>query len=260
MPTSVKKRPPIDEVPAEEVREGTESPEDDKQETDCEGCSGKKAKKCKKCSAKPKAMKDGDCGSKSKMDSTSSIYAAGFSVDPEELRIDLKCGNGAIAKGKKCTKGPATAVNTTASALETSASTVAKVGSLVNAGLAVHSLTKGNIKGFNRSIARIGGFTALEGAAEYARGSRTGSGYLKSRGSQKVNSGIVTAAAASIFSGDLNSNTLQNISNKTRRARQNISGSASARKSNVTHRKQKKEAWRGYNRSLLDASSLTPAS
>ena len=69
-----------------------------KKPMDGEGCGcGNRKGKC-----------DGSCGKK--MDSAPSPFAKGFGFDMENLRIDLKCGNGAISEGEKCTKGPATKV------------------------------------------------------------------------------------------------------------------------------------------------------
>lgn len=86
-------------TPPEQIREGSEdSPRGRKGapmadgEKACDNCKGD----CPKCAKKKKGKK--------------SMFAPGFNQDSDDLRIDLKCGKGAISKGEKCHKGPATAV------------------------------------------------------------------------------------------------------------------------------------------------------
>lgn len=225
-----------------------------KKPMDGEGCGcGKRKAKC-----------DGSCGKK--MDEAPSPFASGFTFDMDNLRVDLKCGNGAISQGEKCTKGPAKRVDPkrsssggVRSALEGATMAAGTVGKVAGGVVVARSVMRGNFKQLGRGLAAVGAGTALEGAGQYARGARTGSSYLKQMGSKKAISGLTTAAVNSYFTGDLNKNTLSNITSgsrslglRGRRSLQNAFGTASAKKSSFTQKKQRQEVWRGYKRSLLD--------
>lgn len=283
---ATKKRPPMEMEPemeeqreSEGVREGeedmpmretsrkrsakgaknTKAPMDGgmygKKPMDGEGCDcGKRKAKC-----------DGSCGKK--MDTADSPWASGLAFDMDNLRVDLKCGNGAISPGKKCTKGPATRVQPKPkssggglrSALEGTAMAAGTIGKVAGGVVVARSITRGNFRQLGRGLAAVGAGQALEGAGQYARGARTGSSYLKRAGSQKAITGLTSAAVNSYFTGDLNKNTLSNLSGKGRnlgrqgrRTLQNLMGTASVKKSAFTQKKQRQEVWRGYKRSLLD--------
>jgi hypothetical protein len=142
------------------------------------GCSGKKGGKC-----------DGNCGSMRKRDdsltpleylaacdlgiqgrSTSYIRAR---LDTVEARNDLKCGNGSISEGEKCTKGPAQRVQPKKPGrVRTIASAGAVLGGLaVNAGAAGYGLAKtfsGDLAGAGRAFQIAGAGQALSGVG--ARG------------------------------------------------------------------------------------------
>jgi hypothetical protein len=283
---ATKKRPPfemkpelVEERESEGVREGeddmpmgkpsrkrsakgakqTKAPMDGgmygKKPMDGEGCGcGKRKSKC-----------DGSCGKQ--MDAADSPWASGVAFDMANLRVDLKCGKGAISEGEKCTKGPATRVPPKAkssgggvrSALEGGAMAAGAIGKFAGAVVAARAATRGNVRQLGRGLAAVGGGQALEGAGQYARGARTGSSYLKSAGAQKAVAGLTTAAINSYFTGDLSKNTFrnlgstgQNLGRRGRRSLQNMMGRTSAAKGNVFQRKQRKEVWRGFQRSLLD--------
>lgn len=141
MPSSTKKRPPLEMEPgegkahemkestAEEVREGSE-PDDTKVKAPSRKRSAKGAKNTKApmdgdcgCGGKKGASCDGNCGKK--MDRNDALtpqeYLAACDLgiqgrsrtyirarlDAGE-RLDLKCGKGSISQGEKCTKGAAT--------------------------------------------------------------------------------------------------------------------------------------------------------
>lgn len=144
MPSSTKKRPPLEMEPgegkahemkestAEEVREGSE-PDDTKAKAPSRKRSAKGAKNTKApmdgdcgCGGKKGASCDGNCGGYAKKMGrndalTPQEYLAACELgiqgrsrsyirarlDAAE-RLDLKCGKGSISQGEKCTKGAAT--------------------------------------------------------------------------------------------------------------------------------------------------------
>lgn len=144
MPSSTKKRPPLEMEPgegkahemkestAEEVREGSE-PDDTKAKAPSRKRSAKGAKNTKApmdgdcgCGGKKGASCDGNCGGYAKkMDRNDALtpqeYLAACELgiqgrsrsyirarlDAAE-RLDLKCGKGSISQGEKCSKGAAT--------------------------------------------------------------------------------------------------------------------------------------------------------
>lgn len=265
---AMKKRPPMEMEPEmEEQREseGVREGEDDmpmgktnrkrsaknakrtKAPMDGEGCGcgGRKGKgKC-----------DGNCGKK--MDAAEPHWASGLAFDMDNLRVDLKCGNGAISQGEKCTKGPATRAQRRPSrvqaSLESGAMAAGKVASVAGGVMAARSAMRGNYKGLARSLSVIGAGTAARGAGQYARGLRTGNSYLRNAGANNITAGTITAGLNSYFAGDLNSRTVSNLTTRARRTAQNAFGTASAKKSAFTQKKQRQEVWRGYKRSLLDS-------
>lgn len=144
MPSSTKKRPPLEMEPgegkahemkesaAEEVREGSE-PDDTKAKSPSRKRSAKGAKNTKApmdsdcgCGGKKGASCDGNCGGYAKkMDRNDALtpqeYLAACELGIQGrsrtyirarldsvARLDLKCGKGAISQGEKCSKGAAT--------------------------------------------------------------------------------------------------------------------------------------------------------
>lgn len=194
MPAATKKRPPMELEPgegkahesaessAEETREGSEPDDAPKaqanrkrsakgakstkapMDSDC-GCGGKKGASC-----------DGGCGGYvKKMDRNDALtpqeYLAACDLgiqgrsrayirarlDATE-RLDLKCGNGSISAGEKCTKGAAQQADPKAAAKK-------EFRSLMNNPVAAHQFNKakGSTKGVGNKIKRAGEFAARLG-------------------------------------------------------------------------------------------------
>jgi len=151
MPAATKKRPPMElepgegkahemgETPEEETREGAEPDDAPKGKTnrkrsakgakntkapmdgDC-GCGGKKGASCDgNCSGYAKKMDRNDALTPQEYLAACELGIQGRSrsyirarLDVAE-RLDLKCGNGSISQGEKCTKGAAQKVDPSAS-------------------------------------------------------------------------------------------------------------------------------------------------
>ena len=240
MPATKKRRPPMEmepgegkkhemgESPDEEVREGSEENEGHyskasrkrsakgakrtKAPMDAEscGCGGGKGKKCS-C--------DGGCGSYKKMDSalTPHEYLAACDIGIQDRsrqyirarldateRLDLKCGNGSISQGEKCTKGTASnapdkVVNQAGVqekdkySFKKQQSAWRKHGAIAGAtagavGGALLGASRGGIKGalVNAALGGLAGgaFGAAAGQAEgtlRAAGNRTARAYVRNR-------------------------------------------------------------------------------
>lgn len=132
-------------------------------------CNAKKGRgKCATCAA------GGSCSGRS-----DGIYASGFAMDAEDvadilepgiIRMDLKCGKGAISQGEKCTKGAATRAN----ASEKATMALGIAGAAASTAGVIHSLRKGNMVNFERSLAGVSGSVAVAAAGKAAYEQRMG--------------------------------------------------------------------------------------
>jgi hypothetical protein len=226
-------------------------------DAECGAGPGKKCSACK--SGKPcsgRAMKDAGCGMK-KMDSalTPHEYLAACDLGIQDRgrsyirarldsnqRLDLKCGNGSISKGEKCTKGATSKsssrnkTNGIRSVLENAAVIAGTGGSLYNGGQAVFQLGKGNLEGAKSALQREAAFGALSGAGVYARGARIGSNMLKERGKSTMITSAVVGGLASL-----------NRSTFSKRGVRNLMGKSAAFKGKLTQHKQRTSLERAFN-------------
>jgi hypothetical protein len=232
--SSIKKRPPMEmEAGPDEIREG----EDDKEMPFAKGKSSRKrsAKGAKQTKApmdggmyakkpmdgegcncgKRKAKCDGSCGKK--MDRNDALtpqeYLAACDLGVQNrprsyirarldaaVRLDLKCGKGAISKGEKCTKGPAQQVDPRAAAKQ-------EFRTLMNDPVAANQFfnkakgsTKGvgnKIKAFGELAARIGGGAAIvAGAIQTSEGAMKGNLGEVTRGYRNMQLGAAATQVA----------------------------------------------------------------
>lgn len=208
------------ESPEDEVREGSEdaprpsrkrgakNAKRTKAPMDSEGCG---------CGGKKGGTCDGDCASKRKRSDalTPQEYLTACELGIEQrsrsyirarldaaARLDLKCGNGSISPGEKCTKGQAQAVDPKAAAKK-------EFRTLMNDPRAANAFNKakGNTEGIGNKIkmagefaARIGGGAAIGwGAAQTFEGAMRGNFGEASRGYRNMQLGaaaVQTAAAS----------------------------------------------------------------
>ena len=165
------------------------------------GCSGKKGGKC-----------DGSCGGAMRKRGDAALtpheYLGACDLGIQDRsrsyirarldaaeRLDLKCGNGAISEGEKCTKGAAQKVQGPAQKAKGIASTAAILGGLaINAGAAGVALGKGfsgDFAGAGRAFQVAGGGQAL-----MATGAR-GLG-LKKEANKLISGAAITAGLGTV--------------------------------------------------------------
>jgi hypothetical protein len=274
------------ESAAEETREGAEPDDAPKAKTnrkrsaknakatkapmdsDC-SCGAAKGKKCS-C--------DGGCGSgyAKKMDRNDALtpqeYLAACDLGIQgrsrsyirarldvAARLDLKCGNSSISEGEKCTKGTAQKAAPTKSgrvrgALENTAIVAGTAGTMFSYGQVVSNAMRGNIAGASKALQREGAFATLAGAGMAAKGARTGNKELRKRAVTAVTAGAAAVGAGHLLGGGYTKGlgaklpSIESASGAVRRGVSNLSGTASAAKTNITHRTAKARFERMYNR------------
>lgn len=282
MAAPTKKRPPIEaepgegkahemkESPEEEVREGAEPDDQAKasrkrsakgakrtkapMDSDC-GCGGKKGSSC-----------DGNCGGYAKKDRSDALspqeYLAACDLGIQHRsrayirarldateRLDLKCGNGSISEGEKCTKGGAQKAGSRIRAgLENAAIVAGTAGTLFSYGQVVGHAMRGNVTGASKALQREGAFAALGGAGMHSKGARTGNKALKEAGNNALATGALTVGAGHLLGGGYTKNLKAPSMARIRSGARNAMGRASATKSNVTYRTTKSKFERMYNR------------
>ena len=202
------------ETSEEETREGTEDGASMKnsRKRSPKGAKNTKAPmdaECGTCkSGKPctcKAKKDGGCGSYGKRGDalTPQEYLAAcdlgiqdrsrtyirarldtaMNLTPSTVRADLKCGNGSISQGEKCTKGTAQTVDPKAAAKK-------EFRNLMSDPRAAHSFNKakGSTKGIGNKVKAVGEFAARLGG-----GAALGAGLMQTfEGGMRGNLGEVS--------------------------------------------------------------------
>jgi hypothetical protein len=208
------------ETPADEVREGGEADDapqvsrkrsskgakNTKAPMDAEcGCGGKGRKGKAACDGNcGKAMKDGSYAMKGRNDAlTPQEYLAAcdlgiqgrsrpyirarldaaMNLTPASIRADLKCGNGSISEGEKCTKGAAQKVGPKTAAKK-------EFRTLMRDPIAANRFNKakGNTKGIGNKIKAVGEFAARLGG-----GAAVGLGAMQTfEGAMKGNLGEVS--------------------------------------------------------------------
>jgi hypothetical protein len=174
-------------------------------------------------------------------------------------RLDLKCGNGSISEGEKCTKGTAQKAAPTKSgrvrgALENTAIVAGTAGTMFSYGQVVSNAMRGNIAGASKALQREGAFATLAGAGMAAKGARTGNKELRKRAVTAVTAGAAAVGAGHLLGGGYTKGlgaklpSIESASGAVRRGVSNLSGTASAAKTNITHRTAKARFERMYNR------------
>ena len=307
MARPTKQRPPVKqeaeemeaqemgETSEEETREGTEdgafmknnrkrSPKGAKNtkapmDAECGTC-----KSGKPCSCK--AKKDGGCGGYGKRGDalTPHEYLAACDLGIQDRsrpyirarldateRLDLKCGNGSISEGEKCSKGTAQKAQQAKKgggvrgALENAAILSGTAGTLFSSGQAIGKTMSGDFKGAGRALQRQGAFAALSATGMASKGARTNSKFIKQQAKRSFGSGAVSAVVGSALTGDLNKANLsgaKSAASQVGAKLRNLAGGASAAKSNVTFRTKKSQFERMYKspgrRDSAFAAGFTP--
>ena len=283
------------ETSEEETREGTEDGAfiKNSRKRSSKGAKNTKAPMdadCGTCkSGKPcscKAKKDTGCGSYAKRGDalTPHEYLAACDLGIQDrsrtyirarldsaARLDLKCGNGSISEGEKCTKGtaqkaqPAKKGGGVRGALENTAILSGTAGTLFSYGQAIGKTMSGDFKGAGRALQRQGAFAALSATGMASKGARTNSKFIKQQAKRSLGSGAVSAVVGSALTGDLNKANLsgaKSAASQVGTKLRNLAGGASAAKSNVTFRTKKSQFERMYKspgrRDSIYAAGFTP--
>jgi len=263
MATATKKRPAFltepgeaKEAPADEVREGGEADDAPKvsRKRSAKGARQTKAPMDAECGCgnkgrKGKAACDGSCG-KAMKDGSYAMKGRNDALTPQEYlaacdlgiqgrsrtyirsrldaaeRLDLKCGNGAISEGEKCTKGQAQKVEPkqykrgnvepnkqAAQRLRTAGRVAGAIGALAPTAGLLSGNVGGMVAGFG--AARTA-FKAAGALNTYAKAQETGSKVGRER-LQREARGQAINAASSVASGAAGTLMMAQLARKQRR-------------------------------------------
>lgn len=169
-----------------------------------------------------------------------------MTLTPTTVRLDLKCGNGSISPGEKCTKGGAQAPVKAKSkkgggirgALETAAVVGGTAGALVNYGSVIKNTLGGDITKASKALQRQSAFGAIAGAGMYSRGSRMGNTELKKAGTKLIGTSVSGAVAGHFMGGGYTKGVKPPSAVQMRRGLKrgaaNVAGKASALRGRVT--------------------------
>lgn len=302
MPAATKKRPPLEMEPgegkahesaesvAEETREGSEPDDAPKasRKRSAKNAKNTKAPMDGDCSCggrKGKASCDGGCGGYAKkMDRNDALtpqeYLAACELgiqgrsrpyirarlDATE-RLDLKCGNGSISEGEKCTKGSASRPqgtgnkaigrNTLKRAAGNTAIVIGTVGNLATAYGAVKGMGTLNSGDLSKAIQRQAAFSALAGAGYRLKAGGTTNKQEKKQLQASGNALLTSATIGGVAGHSLGGGYTKGLTFSFKGYKKpnfantaaNIKGRASALKGAVVQRKSRASLERMYMRS-----------
>ena len=238
------------------------------------GCGGGRAKKCtcdSGCSSYGKKMDRNDALTPQEYLAACDLGIQGRSrsyirarLDAAE-RLDLKCGNGAISQGEKCTKGTAQSAPNQAQGTKRNSrrrvagnvlTAVGTIGNLATAAGAAGGLASGNSAALSKALQRQAAFSALTGAGQHLAASGTANQTERRELRAVANTSLGMAALGGVAGHKLGGGYTKGLGaaigglNKPNfsKAAANIKGRASVLRGNLTQKRTRISLERMYNR------------